>query len=386
MTLKEVVAKLKVIAKELDVHPSQVTVVQAGKSGLSERQLKNYGGLPVIKKAYFPYTDKDLASIVQLKKDGSYVQKLETALGVKTLTEAKLLSTLEQAVKSVKPTRVKIKKVTKHKGKRNMTMELMLSDLHYGKKSDTFDLVIARQRMTELIAVMKREIAENQKLFNVEKLIVALIGDIIESYTMHGLESSMSSEFSNSVQVKEAIESLFYDAIVPLAELGIPIDIPAVTGNHDRHDPYRTMFNPGETNLTWIIYNALDLLIKQSNLKHVKMNIPKDSFCIVNIYGNNCLIEHGDQFKSTAKAVIEKHMQARSTQLGLIIDFFRFGHWHEYLCYGRGRMICNESLTGQDSYAKVMGFNSQAGQTINYYIETDERPNCFYKSFPVYLK
>ena len=79
-------------------------------------------------------------------------------------------------------------------------------------------------------------------------------------------------------------------------------------------------------------------------------------------------------------------MNNRSKQLGKVIDFGRFGHYHEYACYDRGRIIINESVCGQDSYANVLGHSSTAGQTINYYIETKTRPTCFFKSFPVWLE
>jgi len=42
-------------------------------------------------------------------------------------------------------------------------------------------------------------------------------------------------------------------------------------------------------------------------------------------------------------------------------------------------------VCGQDSYAEIKGFNTSAGQTINYYVDTKARPSSFYYSFPVYL-
>ena len=78
-------------------------------------------------------------------------------------------------------------------------------------------------------------------------------------------------------------------------------------------------------------------------------------------------------------------MEKRGRQVNKQLHMSRFGHWHEYVCYDRGRIIINESVCGQDSYARMKGFVSTAGQTINYYVDTKARPTSFYYSFPVFL-
>jgi hypothetical protein len=78
-------------------------------------------------------------------------------------------------------------------------------------------------------------------------------------------------------------------------------------------------------------------------------------------------------------------MEQRGRQNNVTVHFGRFGHWHEYAVFDRGRIIVNESVCGMDSYAEVKGFDSKAGQTINFYVETKNRPNCFYHSFAVDL-
>lgn len=384
--LNKILRAIKRVAKQEGIHEQQVKQHQLLKSGeITEWSIRKLGGLASIAKANFPMEDKDIVEIKKISNTKKYISKLEAQLVEKRLTEETILGAISDGVSKIQLPKLKVKKFKASK-KRNMTVELMISDVHYGKSSDTFNLVVCRKRMKELTEVFLREIVDAQKQHNVHHLIIALLGDIIESYTMHGVESSLSSEFSNPVQVKEAIESLFFDVILPIAKLGIPVTIPAVTGNHDRAEHNRTMQNPGENNLTWIIYNSIAMLIKQSGLTHVNMIIPKDSFVLLDIYNNVALYEHTDNVKAATEVAFENHIQKRSTQTGKVIDFLRGGHWHKYLCYGRGRIIINESVPGQDSYARVLGYDSHAGQTINYYIETDERPTCFYKSFPVYLK
>jgi hypothetical protein len=78
-------------------------------------------------------------------------------------------------------------------------------------------------------------------------------------------------------------------------------------------------------------------------------------------------------------------LSRRQSQINKIIDFFRIGHWHEVTQHGQGRAMVNGSVPGQDSYADSKGYNSEAVQILNYYVETKNRPTCFFRSFPIYL-
>lgn len=384
---ENIVQQLGEAAKVLKIHPHTLTKAQVlQNSTITDWQLRKHGGLAGIKNANFPLDEKDLALIEQQRDVSRYVNKLEKQLGQKLNLEKRIQESIDKQLSDIKIRNVSIpKKPAVSKNKKNMTMELMLSDIHYGKKTDTFDLEICRIRIRDLVKTFIDEYNKERQFFNVDNIIIALIGDVIESYSFHGLESARSCEFTDSVQIKEAIESLFNDVILPIAKTGVKITIPAVTGNHDRVELKRTFHNPGETNFTWVIYNSLDLLCKAAKLTNVTMIIPKTSYVILPIYNNYCLYEHGDNSKSNSPDNLLKLMEKRSRQEGKLIDFGRFGHYHEFLCAGRGKIIVNESVPGQDSFSQVNGWDSHAGQTINYYVQTDERPNCFYKSFPVYL-
>lgn len=385
--LKLIIKRIQEVSKKLKIHPSELNQALFFKhvDDISPWELRKLGGLSGIKKAHFPVVGKDLVQIREQKEVSKYVNELERKLSEKDLFEKLALTAIKDAIKNIKIEKISIPKASKSFG-RKMTIEAMLSDIHYGKKSKTFNLEICRRRMKEFTSVLLKEIEDNKKLYNVEKLIIALLGDIIESYTMHGIESTLSSEFGNAKQMQASIESLFKDVLIPIAKTGLPIEIPCVTGNHDRTDHSRTMNDPGLNNMTWVIYNALKDLCEASGLNNVKFHIPTESYIILPIYNNQCLYEHGDNCKTNNKNSFEALINNRSKQIGKVIDFARFGHWHEYVCYDRGRIIVNESVCGQDSYANVLGHNSTAGQTINYYIETKERPNCFFKSFPVWLE
>lgn len=385
--LEKIIKGIQQTAEKLGVHPSEVNKSQFFKHvvDVTPWDLREVGGLNGVKTAHFPIVSKDLVIIREQKEIARYIKDLERKVGEVQLLDQNMKKIISDAVGNLKIERISIPKPRPSKG-RKMTMELMLSDIHYGKLTPQFNLEVCRSRMRTLTQVFLDEIErKNKEGFDVEKLIIALLGDIIESYTMHNLESAAGCEFGNAKQVQSAITSLFHDVLVPIAKTGIKVEVPCVTGNHDRTDMSRTMQKPGESNLTWIIYNSLEELCKASGLENVKFIIPEGSFIIMNIYGNNCLYEHGDNATSNDKRGYEGLMDKRAKQADVTLHFGRFGHYHEYACFDRGRIIVNESVCGQDSYAEVKGFKTSAGQTINYYTETSNRPTSFYYSFPVYL-
>lgn len=330
---------------------------------------------------------KTLQDIAKLRKDNTKKNKHNSAV-IKYLNSAEsVLEQIQEAIKTIKFEKVKLPSFKRDSSKKDMTLELLVSDVHYGKKTKTFNSKICRKRMKELTRTVIAEIRRNQRLYNVEELIIALIGDLIENATMHELESMRSSEFSNARQVQLAIESLFQDLILPIANIGIKIRIPCVTGNHDRDGHDQTMINQGEENLSWIIYNTLELLSKAHGLKNVTFVITDGSFLIERIYGNNVLYEHGHNMKmgSINRKTMENFMNMRASQTKKVIDFFRCGHWHEPTSFGRGRIMINGSVQGTDSYSELLGFSSDPVQILNFYIDSDQRPTCFYKSFPILL-
>ena len=383
--IKYIQKAVKTVAELASMHPQEVTLAQltAFDERLTEWTLRKFGGLASIKKK-FPLTNKDLVEIKTQKDVGAYVRKLEKELSDKRTYEAGVLKVIADLGKNLPKLKTRIMKPKKVNGKK-MTIEVMLSDIHYGKSTDTFNLKKCRERMRNLSVVLLSEIEQKQKTFNVEKVIFALIGDIIESSSMHGMESMLGCEFGNSQQVQEAIESLFYDLMLPVASTGLDIYVPCVPGNHDRYDTTKTLNKPGLNNLSWIIYKMLQTLASAHKLKNVNFEITEDSYIVHNVYGSNILFEHGDELKNTQKNTVLNHMEKRGRQVGKQLHMSRFGHWHEYVCFNRGQAIINESVCGQDSYAKIKGFASTAGQTINFYVDTKNRPTSFYYSFPVYL-
>jgi hypothetical protein len=349
-----------------------------------------------LRKAFYRYEglEYETNAVVESLKEASRAKKAkalvlkENKIVVDYLQKRQdLLTEIKDLMDDIQFTKPQIIKPVLDKKKRKMTIEAMLTDLHYGKKTKTFNTEVAKRRMKKFGQVFLSEIQRYSNLYNIERLITFLGGDIIENATFHGIESRRASEYGNSEQVVNAIRSLFEDYFVPVASTGIPMTVVCVTGNHDREDEHQTYQDPGRENLTWIIYKMLEQMCQLAGFKHIHFIIPDGVFCVLKIYNSPILYEHGNFIKGgVTRKSCESHISKRSKQVGELIRFARFGHFHEKTMFGRGRVIVNASLPGQDSYSEINGYDSEASQTINYYIETQDRPDPFYHSFPVCLE
>lgn len=302
-----------------------------------------------------------------------------------------LLETVESTVKNIALKKIKVPKpLPKSRKKKSMTMELLFSDVHYGKKIDnidgnTVDIGVIRDRVRKVARSVIKEVKRESAFFNIDQVVIAMLGDLIENANFHGVESTKACEFSTSRQVHEAIDSIFFDLLVPIASTGVKVHLPCVTGNHDRWDKDKTYVKPGEDNATYIIYKVVQMLCERSGLKNVTFDIVSGLYTHTSIYGNVVLYEHGDELRSINRDAMVAQMGKRQGQIGKVIDFYRVGHWHEPVSYGQGRIMVNGSVPGQDSYADSKGFWSEPVQILNYYVKTEKRSTCFFRSFPIYL-
>jgi predicted MPP superfamily phosphohydrolase len=345
------------------------------------------------------YSIKLLKDTHRTKKANSYRLK-ENKIVLESLTnQDELIEIFKGIVSSAKiakytpPKKLIFNNKKKKDKKDKMTLEGVLSDIHYGKLTTNEDGSVKvnseeiRKRVKKLSSQTIKEIKRSSDHFEVERFIVAMLGDLIESSHIHDAESVMGCEFGTSKQITVAVESIFNDYILPIAMTGIKkIDVICVTGNHDRLTKQPTYIKPGENNLTYIIYTMLELLCKNSGLNNVKFKIAKKMYAHDEIYGNTVVYEHGQEVKSLNRKSLTDMLDKRQNQIRKIVSFYRMGHYHERVEYGQGRIQVNGSVPGQDDYSEGKGFDSEALQMLNFYVKTNKRRTCFFRSFPIFLE
>lgn len=168
---------------------------------------------------------------------------------------------------------------------------------------------------------------------------------------------------------------------MPIAKLGHPIEIPAVCGNHSRVTPEKPMYKPGLESMSYVLYKMLEMLCQASGLKNVVFHIPRMSSCTVDIFGKSALYAHGDRGVKLTQQGTESYISDKQAQMGKMVTYFRYGHFHTYHVFGRGRSICNGTLVTDDGYAHELGFTTESGQVISCYVRTNKRKTDFYWSY-----
>jgi predicted MPP superfamily phosphohydrolase len=335
---------------------------------------------------------KKLREIANTKKNSSLKAKENRIILERLNTLEDILEVTKNAAREILkevPKKSKFKKVNAKK--RKMTKELLLSDIHFGKLTHTFNLEVLHRRLQEVVNATVAEMDRDSKVYDVERLVIAFLGDIIESNTMHGPESAKGCEFGNSRQVYEAQVGLFKYIMKPLLDYchdkGILVDVVMVTGNHDRTEEKRTFNDPGEENVTYTIYNTIKDFVELAGYTNVTFDIPICPWSVLEIYGSNILYEHYDNAKNDSRVALENLMNKRATNnVKKHIHFMRGGHFHNTTSYDNNRIQINGSFPGNDSYSTILGFDSPAAQILNSYVKTNRRNNSFYRSFVIQLE
>lgn len=269
-----------------------------------------------------------------------------------------------------------------------MTVELLLSDLQIGKLAPGYNTLIARKRLFEYARAAMFQIEQKIALgYRIERIILALVGDIIESDKKHK-NSARATDTGTAEQIYDAIEGLFEFVIEPLARLGVKVEVIGVTGNHDHDDHGINMFRPGREHLSYPLYRVLELLSSRAGYSNVSFNTPDGSYAVTDIYGQHVLYEHGVGVAVTEQAM-KAHKIKRAEQEQKHITYFRMGDKHTVTSFNSGQMVVNGAFFGAKKggmeYSGIAGFSSVAAQWMGFHVRRDDNRMTLYDCFTIQL-
>ncbi|MBU9376308.1 hypothetical protein KTE28_18440 [Burkholderia multivorans] len=333
---------------------------------------------------------KELAALRNIRTENNRLRRaLDEALACVGSREA-FLDGVADAVGTLNKTRRQVTKPVKvDPAGTPLTVEVLLSDLQIGKLSGTYNSDVASKRLKAfgdaVIFQIKQKVAVG---YNVERIVLAIIGDIIESDKKHD-NSARATDTGTAQQIHDATVGIFRYVIEPLAALGVRLDVICVTGNHDWDGHGITQFRPGREQLSYPLYKALEMLCKVSPLMgHVTFDIPDGVFTTAHIYGQTVLYEHGVGVAVT-EAAMKAHKIKRSEQLGKYITFFRMGDKHNVCSFNAGQYVVNGAFFGSDSegteYSSIAGFSSVPAQWMGFHTPRDDSRFTLYDSFVIQL-
>ena len=248
---------------------------------------------------------------------------------------------------------------------RAVTIELLFSDIQIGKLMNDYDTEVALKRADEYVRVAQQRIeAYGAQGFSVEKIVLAVLGDIIESDKKHS-NSGRACDIGTADQVKVGIEVLFQKVIKGLSYLA-PLEVVMITGNHDHDDHGLNMFMPGREHLSWPLYHAVRMLTEQAGID-ATFDIPEGSFATKEIYGQTFLYEHGVGVAASG-AALKKHAGNRMDQLKKFISFVRIGDKHNISRFNNDRFVVNGAFFGDsrhgEEYSGIAGYDGEPAQLM----------------------
>ncbi len=290
-----------------------------------------------------------------------------------TLVKQDILQGIGQAVAAAEPSWPK-PYVPMEKTGKPITIELLFSDLQIGKLMDGYDSAVAERRVEEWIEVVMHRILNYQlQGYKIEKIILAILGDVIESDKKHA-NSGRGCDIGTAEQMSRSIDILFHRVIKRLSLLNVPMDIVMITGNHDHDGHGLSMFMPGREHLSWPMYHSIRMLSEQANID-ATFYIPEGSFHVHNIYGANVLYEHGVGV-ATSEAAMRKHVANRINQGKEYIHLFRMGDKHNICRFNNDRFTVNGAFFGDDrigsDYSGIIGYDGEPAQIMFAYVQRDD--------------
>lgn len=260
------------------------------------------------------------------------------------------------------------------------TLEVLFSDLQIGKVSRYYNTEIAKKAVRTYCLGILKDIYQKDHVYNVEKIVFAMIGDVVEDHLKHGPQSSISTDTGLAEQMHDAIEVVWESLLQPLCALNIPLSVICVTGNHgsSQHKGMDS-FKAGRFSYDYVIHKTLKRYCELSGYDHVDFSIPDGTFGHTSIYGKIAVYEHGYHNNFSEKGMTDQ-MLKRGQQLQKHVTYWRQGDKHHHTTFGQGEQVLNGAFFGIDQegleYSGILGFNSIPSQTIMYHVNDNKLGRC----------
>ena len=249
---------------------------------------------------------------------------------------------------------------------------VQISDWHVGYcinnyKGNSYNYEIAKKRLSKLL----EEIKKTCKLYNINYVVIANCGDIIEHVSMRNTNQAFECEFNLGQQISHAIKLLF-SFIKEIADMGNKVEYYSCTSNHARLNGMKEMNIEGD-DADVIIRDSLESLFELYGNKNIHINKTdyKDGTSEFELNGMMFKVMHGDNRPMNDKKLFDGETSSHNTKYKAILR----GHFHNFNVTSQnsnGYVITSSCLFGYNSYSmKKMLCNTNASQTLIVVNEND---------------
>lgn len=235
-------------------------------------------------------------------------------------------------------------------------VEILFSDLHYGKTCDGFNPDKAQHRVEQYADA----IITTHKRVKPTRTTIAFLGDLIENANKHRDSQTGSAGMTTAEQIVGATRLIkhFLERVIPTC--GQEIDIVGVAGNHE--NPFgagASMAAPGSSHFTWIIYSLLADHFGGC-VKDITWHVPRGNF----VEHDATIYEHGDDSQPNDRSMSTQLLK-RSRQVGRFCSRYRQGDKHVAVAVDGGLLICNGAFYSDrkgTEYSGIKGYASRPTQ------------------------
>lgn len=257
------------------------------------------------------------------------------------------------------------------RGDKTATLCTILSDTHFDEvvnpselgnpPRNAYDRDIARLRLRRYFDGVVRIPRDYLAGMAFDGVCLFLAGDLVSGDIHDELSATNADVMLGTVLYWS--EQLAAGITLLADELGVPIHVVAVAGNHGRRHRKPRMKQRARDNYDWLIAQLLARHFDRDD--RVTFEIPDGTDALVTIHDTRFLVTHGDQVSGGGGIgghwpPLMRLIAKKRTRY--TFDALLCGHWHSLIMSANQGLVCNGSLKGEDEYSAIMGFTPEPPQ------------------------
>lgn len=216
-------------------------------------------------------------------------------------------------------------------------LQVLVGDFQVGQAdSDGATGIVGR--VLQMSAIVKEEVRRNRILKTpITSIFVATLGDLVEGIAYFYNTQTFAVTLDRREQVKVA-RRLFQRFLMDLAEIGIPVTVGVVPGNHGENrnmgGAFTTINDNDDVALVEQIQEAFDM--NPEKFGHISFLFPEAErlSLTVEILGHSIGLVHGHQVGSPKNlgAALRNYLngQSRAKEAIGLCDYIYMGHFHHF--------------------------------------------------------
>lgn len=241
--------------------------------------------------------------------------------------------------------------------KQQETAVLVMTDLHYGKKTSSFNPEVFEKRLKEVGERIGR-IKDRLTGYKFDKLVTFLLGDVNDGTAIYATQPHHQAE-TNVEEQAEQLTDLLSDWFLRQKEIWGNVEIECIPGNHGRSG-----ITHEEANWDIVAYKYLRHKLNSEDIA-VHMNRKKNAFIRkVEIRKHNYLLYHGHDIKSFSNipwyGIMLRIARWNTTKLAPF-DAVLMGHFHSFGSWKFNQieiMLSGTMVTDDDWALQTLGYES----------------------------